>query len=198
MHSARKEEARVAADLFHVGLHVIVVVQPVVDHTPLKSPLVGTLEDSTGNKELVAIGRARIDGVIAGEVALRGLGPDLPAPVENPQRGAEIKALVEAEVAISALVQRAFEAMNPGEDLQIAGPPPLQAHVPGCIGTNVDLVTFGGQSGLRNRQRILHHADRSMPAKTVEKSPLGPGRRRHLRRGVSAIVGQRIEPDGAL
>ena len=172
--------------------------QPVVDHSPLESPVAGPLEDSPGDEELVAIGRAGIDGVIAGEVALRRLGPDLPAPVENPQRGAKIKAFVKAEVAVPPLVQRAFEAMHSAKELQIAGPPPLQALVPGRVGANVDLVALGGQPGLGNVQRILLRSDRSMPAKSVEKSLLGPDRRRHLLWGVSAIVRQRIEPDRAL
>ena len=46
MHAARKKEARVAADLLHIGLRVIVIVQPVVDHAPLESPVVGPLEES--------------------------------------------------------------------------------------------------------------------------------------------------------
>ncbi len=81
--------------------------------------------------------------IIAGEVALRGLGPDLPAPVENPQRGAEIKALVKAEIAVPPLVQRAFEAMDSAKELQIPRPPPLQALVPWRVGANVDLVALG-------------------------------------------------------
>ena len=77
--------------------------QPVVDHSPLESPVAGPLEYPAGDEELVAIGRAGIDGVIAGEVALGGLGPDLPALVENSQRDAKIETLGESRSCRSAL-----------------------------------------------------------------------------------------------
>ena len=98
-------------------LDVVVVVQPVVDHTPLKSPVVGPFEDASGNEELVAVGRTWIDDIVAGEVALRGLCANLPAPIEDSQGSAEVESLVNAEIAVSPLIQGALKALNAREYL---------------------------------------------------------------------------------
>ncbi len=118
------------AELAQIDVPVVVaVVEIVVDEAPLP-PAAGRrpAEEAGGQKPLVAVLGSRNRHLVAFDVALHGPKSHL---VGNraalADRARPVDALVEAEIAVDALVDRALEALHAGEQRQVLVPGSSQA-----------------------------------------------------------------------
>ena len=97
---------------------VIVVVEVVERHARLPTAADRPVEDSAGEEDLVSSSCGGAGPLVAGEIALGVVGAELEAQVVPgvAHGGAEVQALVKAEITAVAQVGRGAEPVHSAED----------------------------------------------------------------------------------
>ena len=124
----------------------------------------------------------------AGKVALDEIGADLVAATPGiAQRPGEIQALVQAEVAVGAVIQRSLEGVAADEDAEVAEPPmaPAVEKFVAEIAASAALAARRIGRSSRTHCRVL-------------RSGCSPRRRRRLRPGVIGLELRRARRDDFL